>query len=92
MGSPYKTSQLNKEKANRITRKWMKRSGQYKKGKIIPPDEFYASMGGQGFKGLAKAVKSIIIDELHSIEQKLSKKAKVTKYADSKKLKQKKKN
>ena len=91
MGSPYKTAQLNKAKAKKIALKWMKRSGQYKGGKITPTDEFIARNLEGGFTGIKNAVKDIIIGELHKVEQKLSKKVKVTKYADSKKLKQKKK-
>ena len=87
MGSPYKTSQLNKEKANRIARKWMNRT---QKGMRI--DDFIAQeVVGQGFTGIKNMVKAMIGGAGHSIEQKLSKKVKVTKYADSKKLKQKKK-
>ena len=79
MGSPYKTAQLNKAKANKIALKWMKRSGQYKDGKITPSDEFIATeMAGQGFKGIKKAIVSIIADYGHRIEQKLSKKVKPT--------------
>ena len=87
MGSPYKTSQLNKEKANRIARKWMNRT---QKGMRI--NDFIAQeVVGQGFTGIKNMVKAMIGGAGHSIEQKLSKKVKVTKYADSKKLKQKKK-
>ena len=87
MGSPYKVSKVNKEKANRIARKWMNRT---QKGMRI--DDFIAKeVMGQGFTGLKNMVKAMIGGVGHSIEQKLSKKAKVTKYADSKKLKQKKK-
>ena len=79
MGSPYKTAQLNKAKANKIALKWMKRSGQYKKGKITPSDEFIATeIAGQGFKGIKKAVVSMIADIGHRTEQKLSKKVKPT--------------
>ena len=88
MGSPYKTSQLNKEKANRIARKWMKRT---QKGMRI--DDFIAQeVMGQGFTGMKNMVKAMIGGTGAAIEQKLSKKAKVTKYSDSKKVKQKKKN
>ena len=87
MGSPYKTSQLNKEKANRIARKWMNRT---QKGMRI--NDFIAQeVVGQGFTGIKNMVKAMIGGAGHSIEKKLSKKLKVTKYADSKKLKQKKK-
>ena len=87
MGSPYKVSQVNKERANRIARKWMNRT---QKGMRI--DDFIAQeVVGQGFTGIKNMVKAMIGGAGHSIEQKLSKKVKVTKYADSKKLKQKKK-
>ena len=87
MGSPYKTAQLNKEKANRIARKWMKRT---QKGMKI--DDFVAQeVAGQGFTGIKNMVKAIVGGVGYGIEKRLSKKAKVTKYADSKKVKQKKK-
>tara|TARA_R100001530_G_scaffold70995_1_gene50281 strand:+ start:156 stop:422 length:267 start_codon:yes stop_codon:yes gene_type:complete len=86
MGSPYKTSQLNKEKANRIAKKWMNRT---QKGMKI--DDFIAQeVAGQGFTGIKNMVKAMIGGVGYGIEKKLMKKAKVTKYADSKKLKQKK--
>ena len=74
MGSPYKTSQLNKEKANRIARKWMNRT---QKGMRI--NDFIAQeVVGQGFTGIKNMVKAMIGGAGHSIEQKLSKKVKPT--------------
>ena len=87
MGSPYKTAQLNKQKANRIARKWMNLT---QKGMRI--DDFIAQeVAGQGFTGIKNMVKAMIGGAGYGIEKKLMKKAKVTKYSDSKKVKQKKK-
>ena len=48
MGSPYKVSKVNKEKANKIARKWMNRT---QKGMRI--DDFIAQeVAGQGFTGI----------------------------------------
>jgi len=87
MGSPYQVSKVNKEKANRIARKWMNRT---QKGMRI--DDFIKQeVYGQGFTGIKNMVKAIIGGTGAAIETKLSKKLKPTKYADSKKVKQKKK-
>ena len=87
MGSPYKVSKVNKEKANKIARKWMNRT---QKGMRI--DDFIAQeVAGQGFTGIKNMVKAMIGGAGYGIEKKLMKKAKVTKYSDSKKVKQKKK-
>tara|TARA_R110000765_G_scaffold413754_1_gene513945 strand:+ start:57 stop:332 length:276 start_codon:yes stop_codon:yes gene_type:complete len=84
MGSPHQVSKVNKEKANKIARKWMNRT---QKGMRI--DDFIAKeVMGQGFTGLKNMVKAMAGGAGHTIEQKLSKKLKPTKYADSKKKKQ----
>ena len=84
MGSPYKTSQLNKEKANRIARKWMNRT---QKGMRI--DDFIAQeVLGQGFTGMKNYIKAAIGGAGAAIETKLSKKLKPT-FGKNKKTKKK---
>ena len=74
MGSPYKVSQVNKERANRIARKWMNRT---QKGMRI--DDFIAQeVVGQGFTGMKNYIKAVIGGTGAAIEQKLSKKLKPT--------------
>ena len=74
MGSPYKVSKVNKERANRIARKWMNRT---QKGMRI--DDFIAQeVAGQGFTGIKNMVKAMIGGAGAAIEQKLSKKLKPT--------------
>ena len=74
MGSPYKVSKVNKERANRIARKWMNRT---QKGMRI--DDFIAQeVAGQGFTGIKNMVKAMIGGAGATIEQKLSKKLKPT--------------
>jgi hypothetical protein len=74
MGSPYKVSKVNKEKANKIARKWMNRT---QKGMRI--DDFIAQeVAGQGFTGIKNMVKAMIGGAGATIEQKLSKKLKPT--------------
>ena len=85
MGSPYKVSKVNKERANRIARKWMNRT---QKGMRI--DDFIAQeVLGQGFTGMKNWIMAAIGGTGAAIETKLSKKLKPT---FGKKKKQKKKN
>ena len=74
MGSPYKVSKVNKERANRIARKWMNRT---QKGMRI--DDFIAQeVMGQGFTGMKNYIKAMITSAGVAIETKLSKKLKPT--------------
>ena len=85
MGSPYKVSQVNKERANRIARKWMNRT---QKGMRI--DDFIAQeVLGQGFTGMKNYIKAAIGGAGAAIETKLSKKLKPT-FGQNKKTKKKK--
>jgi len=84
MGSPYKVSKVNKERANRIARKWMNRT---QKGMRI--DDFIAQeIMGQGFTGMKNYIKASIGSVGAAIETKLSKKLKPT-FGKNKKTKKK---
>ena len=74
MGSPYKVSKVNKERANKIARKWINRN---QKGLRI--DDFIAQeVMGQGFTGMKNYIKAVITSAGVAIETKLSKKLKPT--------------
>ena len=85
MGSPYKVSKVNKERANKIARKWINRN---QKGLRI--DDFIAQeVMGQGFTGMKNYIKAAIGGAGAAIETKLSKKLKPT-FGQNKKTKKKK--
>ena len=84
MGSPYKVSKVNKERANKIARKWINRN---QKGLRI--DDFIAQeVMGQGFTGMKNYIKAAIGGAGAAIETKLSKKLKPT-FGKNKKTKKK---